>query len=57
MLIVEGLKEWVELNSIGCRLAMAEIYDGAKFEPAATPVNYPPTGKPHQPLNLTNKRG
>jgi hypothetical protein len=29
-----------------------------KMEPAPTPVNYPPTGKPHQPLNITpHKRG
>jgi len=29
-----------------------------KMDAAPTPVNYPPTGKPHQPLKITpNKRG
>jgi hypothetical protein len=29
-----------------------------KMDTAPTPVNYPPTGKPHQPLNVTPyKRG
>lgn len=41
----------------------SQLSDGCKsvfrkMEPAATPVNYPPTGKPHQPLNITpHKRG
>ena len=34
MSIVEGLHEWLELESIGCRLAMSEVYDGITFEPA-----------------------
>jgi Uma2 family endonuclease len=34
MSIVEGRAAWLELESIGCRLAMAEIYDGVKFDPA-----------------------
>jgi hypothetical protein len=38
MSIVEGLKDWVDLESIECRLAMAEIYDGIEFEPKATPI-------------------
>ncbi len=32
MSVVEGLKDWLELESIDCRLAMAEIYDAVKFE-------------------------
>ena len=29
-----------------------------KMDAAPTPANYPPTGKPHQPLNITpHKRG
>src|SRR6267142_2550676 len=39
MSIVEELKEWLELDSIGCRLAMAEIYDGIKFEPTPMPID------------------
>jgi Uma2 family endonuclease len=39
MSIVEGLKEWLELDSIGCRMAMAEIYDGIKFEPTPMPID------------------
>jgi Uma2 family endonuclease len=38
MSIVEGLKDWVDLESVECRLAMAEIYDGIEFEPKATPI-------------------
>ena len=35
MSIVEGMKEWLELESIGCRLAMSDIYDGITFEPTS----------------------
>lgn len=47
-----------------CMIAKrSQLSDGCKsvfrkMEPAATPVNYPPTGKPHQPLNINpHKRG
>jgi hypothetical protein len=47
-----------------CMIAkQAQFSDGCKsvfrkMDPAPTPVNYPPTGKPHQPLKITpNKRG
>ncbi len=47
-----------------CMIAKrSQLSDGCKsvfrkMEPAPTPVNYPPTGKPHQPLNITpHKRG
>ncbi len=47
-----------------CMIAkQAQLSDGCKsvfrkMDTAPTPVNYPPTGKPHQPLNITpNKRG
>ena len=33
MSIVEGLSERLELESIRCRLAMSEVYDGITFEP------------------------
>jgi Uma2 family endonuclease len=36
MSMVEGPKDWLELESIDCRLAMAEIYDGVKFEQMQT---------------------
>lgn len=41
----------------------AQLSDGCKsvfrkMEPTPTPANYAPTGKPHQPLNITpHKRG
>jgi hypothetical protein len=36
---VDSLAEPLELKSIGCRLALAEIYEGVEFgpEPAAEP--------------------
>ena len=47
-----------------CMIAKrSQLSDGCKsvfrkMEPAATPVNYPPTGRPHQPLDITaHKRG
>lgn len=47
-----------------CMIAKrAQLSDGCKsvfrkMDGAPTPVNYPPTGKPHQPLNITpHKRG
>ena len=39
MSIVEGLKDWLEIPSIGCRLAMTQIYDGVKFEPFVAPTD------------------
>ena len=40
----------------------AQLSDGCKsvfrkMDAAPTPVNYPPTGKPHQPLKITPNRG
>lgn len=32
MSIVEGLGDWLEIESIDCRLAMAQIYNGIKFD-------------------------
>ena len=46
-----------------CMIAKrAQLSDGCKSVfrkmDGPTPVNYPPTGKPHQPLNITpHKRG
>ncbi|MFO1110348.1 MAG: hypothetical protein U1E61_14265 [Bradyrhizobium sp.] len=47
-----------------CMIAKrAQLSEGCKsvflkMEPTATPANYPPTGKPHQPLEITaHKRG
>ncbi len=47
-----------------CMMAkQSQLSDGCRsvFRPMGatpTPVNYPPTGKPHQPLKITpNKRG
>ena len=46
-----------------CMIAkQAQLSDGCKSVfrkmDGPTPVNYPPTGKPHQPLNITpHKRG
>ena len=47
-----------------CMIAkQSQLSDGCKsvfrkVDAAPTPVNYPPTGKPHQPLKITpNKRG
>jgi hypothetical protein len=47
-----------------CMIAKrAQLSDGCKsvfrkLDSAPTPVNYPPSGKPHQPLNITpHKRG
>ena len=47
-----------------CMIAkQSQLSDGCrsvfrKMDTAPTPVNYPPSGKPHQPLKITpNKRG
>ena len=47
-----------------CMIAkQSQLSDGCKsvfrkMDTAPQPVNYPPTGKPHQPLKITpNKRG
>jgi len=37
MSVVESLNDWLQLESVDCRLAMAEIYDGVKFEAPSSP--------------------